>query len=215
MSGLDDYFAKPEASHRSYPLLRLLDSQSTRADFGAAKIEITRLRATLGFEPATMTLHFFDKQNQVYDYKTEPWDPELNALLLERKVRAVDEHNEIQRFGLGLSAEFKHVESRYGDGFFSSVLIVVVDQSPFGNSPSVRELRPYVATAKPYTGGNSADDCVAMIEEVFQDRWFELRRKLKYDQPDAERIFTGALAYYLDERFGVTDGRKLGWLKAR
>jgi len=37
---------------------------------------------------------------------------------------------------------------------------------------------------------------------------------LDYSQQDAEGILAGALAYYLDERFSITDGRKLGWVKA-
>jgi hypothetical protein len=54
-----------------------------------------------------------------------------------------------------------------------------------------------------------------MIKAVLQDRWLELRRKLSYDKPDAERILAAALAYYLDERFSITDGRKLGWLNGK
>ncbi len=52
-----------------------------------------------------------------------------------------------------------------------------------------------------------------MIQDALQDRWLELRRNLNYDQDAADRILGGALAYYLDERFSITDGRKLGWLR--
>jgi hypothetical protein len=50
----------------------------------------------------------------MYDYKTEAWDSDLNDALLDRKIRATDESNEIQRFGLGLDSAFQHPENRYG-----------------------------------------------------------------------------------------------------
>jgi hypothetical protein len=147
------------------------------------------------------------------DYKTELWDAELNNALVNRGILAINESNEIQRFGLGLGAAFEHPENRYGDGFFNSVLMTVIDQSPFAKMDPVRELRPHISTNSPYQGGDSAHDCSMMIQAALQDRWLELREKLKYDQSNAERILAGALAYYLDERFSITDGRKLGWLK--
>ncbi len=214
MSDLDTYFKLDKSERDSHPLIRVLDVHKGKPEFDAAKVEITRPRASLGFEPAQLSLQFFNKQDQMYDYKTEFWDAELNDALVERKIRAIDESNEIQRFGLGLGAALEHPENRYGDGFFNAVLMLVVDQSPFAKMDPVRELRPYIAANKPYQGSHSAEDCSMMILAVLQDRWLELRKKLDYDQTDAERILAGALAYYLDERFSITDGRKLGWLRA-
>ena len=72
----------------------------------------------------------------------------------------------------------------------------------------------FLSTNRPYEGGHSAEDCSVMIQAVLQDRWLELHRQLSYSKTDAERILAGALADYLDERFSITDGRTLGWLKA-
>ena len=215
MPDLDSYFKIDKTERNSHPLIRLLDVQQQKPEFGAAKIQIIRPRAALGFDPAQLSLQFFDKQGRMYDYKTEAWDAELNDALLHRKIRATDESNEIQRFGLGLDAALQHPENRYGDGYFSAVLMLVVDQSPFAKMDPVRELRPYISTNRPYEGGHSAEDCSVMIQAALQDRWIQLRRNLGYDKTDAERILAGALAYYLDERFSITDGRKLGWLKAK
>jgi hypothetical protein len=188
-------------------------SSKQSVQYGGAKVQIIRPRAALGFEPAQLSLQFFDKCGQMYDYKTELWDAELNEVLIDREIRAIDESNEIDRFGLGLGAAFQHPESRYGDGFFSAVLMLVIDQSPFAKMHPIQQSRPYISTNRPYEGGRSADDCGGMIQAVLQDRWLELRRKLNYGQADAERILAAALAYYLDERFSITDGQKLGWLK--
>jgi len=214
MSGLNDYFGGEKTADMSYPLIRLLDAQKSRPDFFAAKVEIIRPRASLGFEPAQLSLQFYGSENAIYDYKTEPWDAELNAALVEREIRAVDEANEIRRFGLALATAFKRPESRYGDGFFSSVLMLVVDESPFGESSPVRKMRQHISTGRPYQHGHSANDCGELIQGILQDRWIELTKQLHYEKSDAERILVGALAYYLDDRFSITDGEKLGWLKA-
>jgi hypothetical protein len=214
MPDLDNYFKIDRTERDSHPLIRLLDVQQRKPEFGTAKVQIIRPRAALGFEPAQLSLQFFNKQDQMYDYRTEAWDAELNDALLDRRIRAIDESNEVQRFGLGLAAALQHPENRYGDGFFSAVLMLVVDRSPFAEMDPVRELRRYITTNRPYEGKHSAEDCSMMIQAALQDRWLELRRKLGYDTTDAERILAGALAYYLDERFSITDGRKLGWVKA-
>jgi hypothetical protein len=198
-----------------HPLIRLLTSRQSKSDFGAARVVILRPRAALGFEPARLTLEFLDKQGNPIDYKTEEWDPGLNGALVRRKIRAFDEVNEITRFGLALAAAFEEAESRYGDGFFNAVLVLVVDKSPFADKAVIKELRPHISTNRPYQGGHSADDCAVMIQSALQDRWFELRRSLGYEKDAADRIMAGALASYLDERFTVTDRRKLGWLIAR
>src|SRR5262245_8047382 len=122
MPDLDSYFNTDKTERDSHPLIRLLEAQQARSEFGDAKIEILRPRAALGFEPARLSLQFFDKQGKIYDYKIEPWDAELNNALMDRAIRAIDESNEIQRFGLGISAAFEHPENRYGEGFFSAVL---------------------------------------------------------------------------------------------
>ncbi len=215
MPDLDSYFKTDKTERDSHPLIRLLDVQRGKPEFDTAKVQIIRPRAALGFEPAQLSLHFFDKQGQMYDYKTESWDAELNDTLLEREICAIDESNEIQRFGLGLAAALQYPENRYGDGFFNAVLMLVVERSPFAEMAPVREVSKYIFTNKPYEGGHSADDCGAMIQAALQDRWRELRTQLGYDKVEAERILAEALAYYLDERFGVTDGRRLGWLKAK
>ncbi|CAN5660099.1 hypothetical protein BH23PLA1_BH23PLA1_30290 [soil metagenome] len=215
MLDLDSYFGIDKRERDSHPLIRLLDMHRGKPEFGAAKVQIIRPRAALGFEPAQLSLQFFDKQDQMYDYKTEFWGAELNDALVDLEIRAIDESNEIQRFGLGLAAALQQPENRYGDGYYSSVLMLVIDQSPFAKMDSLRELRPYISTNRPYEGGQAAENCTVMIQAALQDRWLELRKKFRYDKTDAERILAGALAYYLDERFGVTDGRKLGWLKAQ
>ena len=191
MPDLDSYFKINTTERDSHPLIRLLDVQHQKPEFGAAKVQIIRPRAALSFEPAQLSLQFFDKQDRMYDYKTEAWDAELNEALLDRRIRATDESNEIQRFGLVLDAALQHPENRYSDGFFSAVLMRVIDQSPFARMDPVRELRPHISTNRPYEDGHSAEDCSVMIQAALQDRWLQLRRDLSYDKTEAERILAG------------------------
>jgi hypothetical protein len=216
MPDLDSYFKidDDKTERDRHPLIRVLEAHKGKPGFDAAKVQVIRQRAPLGFEPAQLSLLFFDQEGAVYDYKSEPWDAELNEALIKHKIRAVDESNEVQRFGLGLAAALQHPENRYGEGFFSAVLILVIDQGPFAKMDPVREVRPHISANRPYEGGHSAEDCSVMIQAALQDRWLELRRNLEYDKTEAERVLAGALGYYLDERFSITDGRKLGWLKA-
>jgi hypothetical protein len=215
MPDLDDYFKGDHEEHDSHPLIRLLDERRKAQGFGTAKVQVDRDRAALGFEPARLSLLFFDEQDRIHDRKTEPWDPELNDALVRRGIRAVDETNEIQRFGLGLAAALQHPENRYGDGFYNSVLMLEVDRSPFAGMKPVEGVRPYITTNSPYEGGHAAEDCRVLIQAALQGRWNELTRQLLYDKTEAGRILAGALAYYLDERFSVSDGRKLGWLTVK
>jgi hypothetical protein len=198
-----------------HPLIRLLAVRLADAQSGGAQVQILRPRAALGFEPARMTLEFLDKRGEPTDYKTEEWDPGLNGALIRRGIRAIDEPNEITRFSLALAAAFEEAESRYGDGFFNAVLMLVIDKSPFAGKSVIRELRPHISTNNPYQGGHSLEDCAAMIQAALQDRWYELRKNLTYEPDAADRIMAGAVASYLDERFTVTDRRKLGWLSSR
>ena len=103
MPDLESYFKIDKAERDSHPLIRLLVARQGEPGFGAAKVQVIRPRTALGFEPARLSLQFFDKQGKVYDYKIESWDAELNDALVDRKIRAIDEPNEIQRFGLGLA----------------------------------------------------------------------------------------------------------------
>jgi len=198
-----------------HPLVRLLEAKQSDAQFGGARVQILRPRAALGFEPARLSLEFLDRQGKSLGYNVEEWDPGLNDALIQRGIRALDEANETMRFSLALAAAFEEPERRYSDGFFNAVLMLVIDRSPFAQKTAIREVRPHISTNQPYTGGHSADDCIAMIQSALQDRWYELRKNLSYEQDAADRIMAGALASYLDERFTVTDRRKLGWLTGR
>jgi hypothetical protein len=157
-------------------------------------------------------LHFMNAEGKSGDYKAEPWDPDLNQSLIRRHVRALDEENEVTRVALALAAALSTAESRFGDGFFNGVLVAVIDEGPLGEQSAIQSLRSHIPTNKPEAQSSSFADCAAMIRDALQDRWHELKDDLGYNDADADEVFIEALAAYLDERFTITDRRRLGWL---
>lgn len=214
MVTLDDYFQGGLSLRDSHPLVRWLDAERLNPEFAVAKVHISRPRSPLGFEPAQLSLQFFDRQDRQVGEKLEAWDAELNEALVVRRIRAFDREHEAQRFSLGLGAALQWPERRYGDGFFNTVLLGTIDLSPLMLLEPIQALRPYLPDRKPREG-QAAEDCAVMIRAAMAARWRQLREQLGYAQQDAEQILTEATAYYLDDRFSVTAGRRLGWLEAK
>ncbi len=214
MSDLENQFMYLNPQLDDHPLLRLLARRKTLSEFKEAKIEVRRHRTALGFEPAVMYLHFLTGNGSELDCKAESWDYDLNQSLVERGVAAIDEHNEVVRFALALKTALQKSERRFGDGFFSSVLVEYVNKEPWIiKNATVRDvLRHTTTTQPPSQNGDNYQDCRDMINLTLGSRWKELRKRLEYPADAAERILVGAIAQYLDERFSVTDRRKLGWL---
>ncbi|MFM7318301.1 MAG: hypothetical protein ACKO5E_15255 [bacterium] len=215
MNNLDQFFKLEEQNsiHNCHPLIRKHIKESQEPVFDHVKVRIHRPRAVFGFESAQIQLCYFDSRHDQYALIEDEWDFDLNITLLLLGIRAFDKDNEIIRFGLNFNSAFQHVESRFGDGFFNSALIEFVRESPFAEQHCIKDLFPYIKTLTLHGREESMTDCKLMIQEVLQDQWLYLRRKLDYTQSEAEPILAGAIAYYLDERFGITDGRRLGWLK--
>ena len=101
-------------------------------------------------------------------------------------------------------------ENRYGYGFFSTVLMLVVRPESIceiGPSTGVQALQ--ISTNGPDEGGPFRRRLQRDDPAVLQDRWLELRGKLGYDKRTPSTSCR-ALADYLDGRFSITD-----WAKAR
>src|SRR5438094_276667 len=123
MNDLQSYFRQGREDVDRHPLLRHLSNLKKQKEFREARLEVRRPRGMLGFEPAVMYLHFIKVNGSELPYLQEPWDEELNTALVKRGIQAIDEENEVIRFGLALVGAFQKPEVRVGEGFFSSVLV--------------------------------------------------------------------------------------------
>jgi len=201
-----DYLNAKGTGSAVHPLVRLVRRRREADD--VPQLVIERDRIALGFEPARIRL-IFPVQDRIYE---EQWSADLNQALIVEEIKAVDAENESVRLTLALESAFESVRVRFGEGFFSSVLVRVVRESPFASLPRFVEILPNCPVNTIDDDDRSYDDCRAMILEILRERLGELTDVLNYGQAAAESILADALAEYLDERFTVTDRRRMGWL---
>jgi len=169
--------------------------------------EIYRKREGLSFQPAKIYLHIVDPDGkQITDQ--DDWDTDLNQFLIEKEVCAVTPKNEQIRFALMLKQLFKKPEIRYGDGYFNAVLMELV-VSAFKEQEGVKEILAYIPSHSP-NKGDAYPDCKSMIEGAIGMCAKYLLDKLHYERHQAELILAGAMGEYLDERFSVTNRKRLG-----
>ncbi|HSW46738.1 MAG TPA: hypothetical protein VLM89_14340 [Phycisphaerae bacterium] len=122
---LNSFFGDKGEPYR-HPLLTFLDRTSAER----VEVETVRPKDVLGYKGAKVYLHV------TTDGKLQPpveyaWDDDLNAALVARGIRSISPEAEKARFGLGLRFGFRRIESRFGDGFFNSVLGMVVKEEGF------------------------------------------------------------------------------------
>ncbi len=214
MPQLDNYFQdEAEAPYDHHPLLRYLTELEARPDFQEAKAEVVRPRAPLGHKPAKLYLHCYAKSGAAIDGPhAEDWDDDLNAALVRHRVRAVSVDNEKVRFSLGLRAALQGAETRFGDGYYNSVLVHHIMNTPFKDHPAVAAVLPHVNRSGIDPSFRTYAECRDMIDGAIRGRARELTKDLGYGVPEAEDILATALAQYLDDRFSVTNRRVLGLL---
>lgn len=209
MTGFDRYFkSEPEAAR--HPKVRFWSQLKNQ---GAKLVcELHRERNGLSFGPSRLYVSFLNARGVDIQTPDEvDWDSRLNDELLEMGVPAVSDENEIKRFGLVLRDRLEEPEERFGDGFFNSVLIEYLDQSPFADEPAVMEKRKLIHEYRASRDGRSFTDCSEAIEAIVVRCARELMALYKNDQPRATRILAHALASYLDERFSITNSQLLGF----
>jgi hypothetical protein len=205
MSRLGPFPAEPGQDFQ-HPVLRYIDTQQPVQ----VAVEVVRPKDLIGFKAAKFYLHL--SKNGVQQPPIEyAWDEELNLAFVQRRIKSISAESEKVRFGLDLRYRLKRPESRYGDGFFNSVLMILVRELKLDEFTEVREVLPHIHTNRPHAGGNSLQDCRLAITTVFGSLYEDLRQQLKYAEELADEILAGAVSRYLDERFTVTDRIRLGW----
>jgi hypothetical protein len=144
-----------------------------------------------------------------------PWDDDLNAGLIQLKVKAVSPEQEAERFALGLRAAMRRAEREFGDGYFNAVLVELVKDSGLTRHREIAEVMEYAYANAPHREGGAFDRytiCRELLAGAISGRAKELTHNLGYNQEEAKGIMVSALARYLDERFSVSARRELGML---
>jgi hypothetical protein len=191
--------------------MRQLEERRSRGE--EVIFELDRPRESIGFRPAKIRIRFRSNGREI-ESKEDIWDDDLNEVLLDAKVRSANFGSEKERFSLGIRTALRRVEKRFGDGFFNAVLVRWVVESDFRDHPEVAKVAEAL-TRFPENQAHESSyyvECRERIEAAIRGRGIELVDKLGYGIPEAWDILAGALARYLDERFSVTNRRRLGLL---
>lgn len=199
-------FAPQTAQDFAHPVLDFVDGQPP----GTVTIAVVRPKDVLGFKTAKIYLHY--KHGAVSQPPREyAWDDELNAALLRRQVKSTSFEDEKTRFSLDLRRRLKPIESRYGDGYFNAILVMMAHELGFDQFDEVQRILPHIRRDPPSTKGRYFGECRAAISAALGGVVEDLRKLLDYSPDEAEDIAAGAVSRYLDERFAVTDRIRLGW----
>lgn len=205
MAKLGGIFDSSE-EHPEHPVLKHLDAVKPEK----TEVEVTRPQDVLGYKPARIYV-----RTTVTGMRQPPaeyaWDDDLNDGLIRRGFRAVSAENEKLRFALALRGGLRKAESRAGDGYFNCVLVKMVKETPLNEFAEVADVMRDVTANEPSKSSRSYNDCLEMIQNELVRRANELTEALQYERDAAEDILAGAVARFLDERFTVSDRRKLGW----
>ena len=213
---LDKYFKK-QTAHWIPPEVQRWHSRGLKLK----RCEFVRERDGLAFRPAKLVLSFVPTKSDLVDRvkadrvkEVELWNTRLNQWIMEQgpSGRTVTTENEGERFGFLLRERFAPIEQRYGDGFFNSVLLRDLRDDPeLASRPPVHEALACVSAPKPRRS-SAERDCSRMLQEVLGTCGTELVELLEYKKDKAEAILCDAIAYFLDERFSITNSRILGLL---
>ncbi|HEY7158827.1 MAG TPA: hypothetical protein VH575_33090 [Gemmataceae bacterium] len=212
MTMLDEFFRVP-ANSLPHPRLRNWKARLDQAGTTAA-LEVFRPEAVLGQSQPEMNLQFTE-DGKLLPLETLPWDDDLNAGLLQLRVRAVNPEQEAERFALGLRAAMRKAEREFGDGYFNAVLVEFLKEKELTRYPAIAEVLEHAYANRPHREGKGLGRynlCRDMISDAIGGRAHELADVLSYPQEDAKQILVAALARYLDDRFSVSIRRRLGLL---
>ncbi|KIG19535.1 hypothetical protein DB30_00044 [Enhygromyxa salina] len=178
-------------------------------------MEFDRKRDGLSFRPARLTVFIVDASDVRVDGSPDPtselWDEEVNEDYISIGAKAVSVENEMERLGYSLKFKLEPVEARYGDGYFNSMLVLVLTEHGFADAPSVARCLERTSTNPPSTVQPQFTHARRDIESALRSAGSRLTAALGYDAGIAQQILTGAVAYYLDERFHITNRERLGF----
>jgi hypothetical protein len=139
------------------------------------------------------------------------WDNGVNAGLVDLGIRAINLQQEGERFALGIRAALQKVERKFGDGYVSSVLVTLLDDSQLCKEGEIAEVRKFIHINLPERS-KTYNRCREEIADEIGGRAVELRHKLTYKLGEAKAVMRKALAIFLDERFSVSSRRNFGLL---
>lgn len=177
---------------------------------GHVEVDFERKRDGLSFRPARLIVYIVDTDGTRLDRSPEPWDEEVNEDLVSIGARATSVGNEVERLGYALKFKLEPAEVRYGDGYYNSMLVLTLNELGFADVQNVARCLARITDYPPSRDSVEFDNARRDIEVALRDAGGQLTASLKYDAETAQQILADAVAYYLDERFHITNRERLG-----
>lgn len=209
MTDLEHFFDKsPPPVH---PRVRFWEGALKSGEVAHLLVEVWRERFDiLSWGPTTLCVYCKDaSERDVHPPEEIAWNEKLNRELIRLRARAISLENESERFGLVLRDRLDSVVIRFGDGFFSGVLIDYLGEGGFASLDPVQKALSRIHVFKP-AGGPHRTRCIEFIQEELKycvDALFEV---FMYSKAQSISILSNALYSYLDERFSITTREMLG-----
>jgi hypothetical protein len=203
----DKYFDPPA---RVYVPPRIRAWNSFRSEEGVKSIQAEVIRSMEGFHygPATLAVSFLREDGSVAHYDECDWDPNLDEWLLQHGTRAPTQDQEKERLSLHVRARVNKALVRYGDGIFNSVLIQTIAIGPYKDHPEISAVLEEIGHRARPIEGEELEDCQELIDLALTKIAQSLLGLYDADLAQAQEIFAGAIARYLDERFSVSARRR-------
>jgi hypothetical protein len=175
--------------------------------FSVENVNFVRERKGLSFAMPHVFVEF--RKNSTPAERNYAWHPEIESWLISHHGKAINDENEIERMGYYLRFLFEDVPCQFGEGFINSILAERLGEYCKGSEIVAEKLSrvtknlPFKNSVHYKIATEFLDDCLVKVIEALA--------KLDYSKPDVTNILEGAIAYFLDERFSITNRKNLGF----
>ncbi len=212
MPSIDDLFGSATA-RVIHPKARYWIDFEKKDEVDEYELEFRRPKDGIVYRPAKFFITFYDSNKRIIQGDESDWELDLHQDLNDGGLRCKSNENESERFGFAFKELFRKAENRFGDGYFNSVFLRYIYNSWLAQYDKVKKIIGSIHRNQSSMQGQSYGDCEDMIELVLKKDVAEsLNKKMMYSVDDTKEIIASAVAYYLDERFNITNRRLLGFL---
>lgn len=161
--------------------------------------------------PAELIIHLTQDGGPVAPSEPMPWDDDLNRVLVNKSIQALDHNQEALRTSLALRSAFRRASIEVGDGYFNGVFFQVLKDLNLAVHPRLQplvEVADYIHILDKSPPSDRYARCYTIIQTAIQTVAFDLTNHLKYPEAEAEAILIDGLVDYIDRRFSVSIRRQ-------
>jgi hypothetical protein len=203
---LDDLINNAGDMKYSHPMIDEWGSILNDQSLTDKVVQFYREKKGLTYFPAMLYLKW--KKDGKSSTSKHEYHKELDLFLYQNKIKAINPDNEFERGGFWLKNTLENGDVKFGDGYFSAVLLQVVEKY-FGYDKDIEKSLGRTVRGNP-SGSVHYDNCKKNIVTEIEN-YLKLLKNLGYSVIDIKNISVKAVNYYLDERFHISNRELLGF----